>query len=116
MATKTKKYTDYSKKQAKTEAIVANEPIESVEKPATKAKTVHTKYEPEKYVVTCDLLNFRSTPEIGDNLMLQLPKGETLIHNALLMDPAPEGWIFVEHEKAGVKVGGYVMRKFIERV
>ena len=116
MASKTKKYTEYSKKSTKVEEPVVNEPAEAVEEPVAKEKPVAKKYEPEKYRVTCQLLNFRSMPKVEDNIMLQLPTGEILIHDERTASKAPKDWIAVEYEKGAFKVGGYVMRKFIERV
>lgn len=109
MAAKSKKYTDYTKTETK-----------KVEKPkvSTDEITVEAEvtYVPDEFVVTCELLNFRSTPKIEDNVMVVLHKGDVLVHNSLTMNDAPRDWIFVEFENNGVKVAGYVMRKFLKHV
>jgi hypothetical protein len=67
--------------------------------------------EPKKGHVIAQLLNVRTEPVKGDNIIGQLPKGTSIE----IITEEKEGWFFIKGEIiTGVSVSGYVMSEYIK--
>lgn len=65
--------------------------------------------------VIAELLNVRSAPEVGDNIIGKLKKNT--IVEIITKGGTSNDWYFVKGEMAtGISVSGYVMSKFIKEV
>lgn len=64
-------------------------------------------------IVICELLNVRTAPEVGDNIIGKLKKNT--IVEIITKGGTSNDWYFVKGEMAtGVSVSGYVMSKYIK--
>ena len=78
------------------------EVVEETEVPPTR--------NPKKGHVTAQLLNVRTDPQKGENIIGQLPKGTSV---DIIVEA--EGWLFIKGEVTkGVSVSGYVMSEYIK--
>lgn len=67
-----------------------------------------------KAKVTCPKLNFRQSPTSEeDNIVMVLNEGDEV---KVINEEDNLGFVFAEYEDNGIVIGGYLMKKFIERV
>lgn len=92
--------------EVKTESVKVEEEKEEVkEEPIKKPKI-------KKGYVIAQLLNVRTEPAKGNNVVGQLPNGTPV---DIMSVELPDGWSFVKGEVVkGVSVSGYVMSEYIK--
>lgn len=102
-------------KESNEKTVETKDPItEELKKEETVAEEPVTN-EPEikKGHVIAKLLNVRSEPQKGDNLIGQITEGTDV--DIITKGGLPEGWIFVKGNMLkGVSITGYVMSEYIK--
>lgn len=86
---------------------------EPVPKPAPEELIPDDKPEVKHGTVIAELLNVRSAPEVGDNIIGKLKRHTSV--DIITKGGTDNTWFFVKGEMTtGVSVSGYVMSKYIE--
>lgn len=86
---------------------------EPVPKPAPEELIPDDKPEIKHGTVIAELLNVRSAPEVGDNIIGKLKRYTRV--DIITKGGTSNDWYFVKGEMAtGISVSGYVMSKYIE--
>lgn len=92
-----KNKTDYTRPSAE----------KAVEKAEQKERQPRTKKAKPKAKVIADKLYFRSSPSVGNNVIMILNKGQELV-----IDGEEREWYKIKYDNGAVI--GYVMKKFVE--